>query len=51
MVSIADQLLVARQAAAQVVDRLEKDGLVERTPTARGPLVMLTGEGRGLVRG
>jgi DNA-binding MarR family transcriptional regulator len=50
LVSIADHLLVSRQAAAQVVDRLEKDGLVERTPTARGPLVMQTDEGRELAR-
>ena len=50
LVSIADQLLVSRQAAAQVVVRLEKDGLMERTPTARGPLVMLTDDGRELVR-
>jgi DNA-binding MarR family transcriptional regulator len=32
------------------VDRLEKEGLVERVATGRGPLVMPTDEGTGLMR-
>lgn len=50
LASIAEHLLVSRQAAAQVVNGLERTGLVERGVTERGPLVASTDEGLALVR-
>lgn len=48
--SLAEHLQVSRQAAFQVVTRLERAGLVERTPSRHGPLVELTDDGHAVVR-
>lgn len=49
MSELADQSMTSRSAATRLVDRLVRDGLVERTTCPndrRGTEVALTGEGR-----
>ena len=49
---LADQLLIPHHAAVQLVDRLEKSGLAERTRSSedrRKVLVTLTGKGKRLL--
>jgi DNA-binding MarR family transcriptional regulator len=48
--ALADRLLVTRQAAGQVVARLESLGLVERRPQWPATLAVPTPAGRSLVR-
>jgi DNA-binding MarR family transcriptional regulator len=49
MSEIADSVLLSRSGVTRLVDRLERDGLVERVPCeddARGQYAVLTGRGR-----
>ncbi len=51
MSEIADSVLLSRSGVTRLVDRLERDGLVERIPCeddARGQYAVLTGRGREL---
>jgi DNA-binding MarR family transcriptional regulator len=50
MSEIADSVLLSRSGVTRLVDRLERDGLVERIPCeddARGQYAVLTSRGRG----
>ncbi len=50
MSEIADSVLLSRSGVTRLVDRLERDGLVERVPCeddARGQYAVLTREGPG----
>jgi DNA-binding MarR family transcriptional regulator len=52
MKDLSEELMLTHHAAVQLVNRLERGGLVERRPSAtdrRSVLLRLTGHGEGLV--
>ena len=52
MKDLAEQLLLQQHAATQMVDRLQKAGLVDRDPSptdGRSVVLTLTGAGKGLL--